>query len=58
MAKKIKPITAWAVYGQWGFTMASDKKEFIKAEMKRLEKLGFRANIFPVRITPINPKSV
>ena len=47
--KKQKVIKAFAVIGQYGFTMASNQDRTDK-EVKRLKRLGFSARAYPCEI--------
>lgn len=53
MAKRSgKRLKAWAVLGSWGFTQSFNYPEnrACKAEVKRIQKLGYQACVVPCEI--------
>ena len=39
--RRVKKIESKAVFGEWGFTLATSNNDILLAEIKRLTRLGF-----------------
>lgn len=48
---KRKSVKTIAVFGQWGFTLATNNIDEINKEVKRLERLGFSPYLENVILT-------